>query len=338
MTKKVICPIVTLPAFKNLESRLGDKSLTYTVWHEVKGNVAENGVPYLGGFMKLNPELRQVVLNSLSEEERAVALQNIEKEEARMLKLDPLALTKKARRDFSYTVKTSDNKTLSLREKTAAMDAIVYDVAMALLNQSQASVVDVFGRSRAFIEDLRMKRIAKIDELEKKAKLDADEETILKVAKISVRSYNKILDPLAWDQLQVNAKYQLELNGIRFRTRSKSRLKHQINTSSTQELAIDSNAVSVENANTEDAVESSFDKDDTLGRDPKDYSSSQIKAMMMGIVDQGNNNLGIKTLYDQSRVYKEVLMVLTAQNDFSEKGIMEALRKESLNHLNPRLL
>lgn len=332
MARKVTCPNVNHDSYKNLLKRVEDENIAHNIWDKTHGNISNDGLPYASEFIKLDEETRSVLLRGLSPEEASVAMQNIQNEESKVTKNSPIEYIPKKNRDFTYTVKTSDGKTLSLREKTAAVDSITYEVSQALLHQKSAKVLDIMSSAKNTIitlKDVVEKDIAK---LAGKSTLTQNDEALLRALKTASRSYDKILDNGAWSQLQDNAINLLELNGIRFRSRNKRKLK--------QLLSLDDeflNSIVTEDATTQDAtdsdlVEKSFDVDDSLGKDPKEYSSAQVKAMMMGIKDFGGNNLGVTTLYDQSRVYKEVLMALTANNDFSEKGMMNTLLEESKNH------
>jgi hypothetical protein len=332
MARKVTCPNVNHDSYKNLLKRVEDENIAHNIWDKTHGNISDDGLPYASEFIKLDEEARSILLRGLSTEEASVAMQNIQNEESRVAKNSPIEYIPKKNRDFTYTVKTSDGKVLSLREKTAALDSITYEVSQALLHQKSAKVLDIMSSAKNTITTLKNAVEKDISKLAGKNQLTQNDEALLRALKTANRSYDKILDDGAWNQLQDNAINLLELNGIRFRSRNKRKLK--------QLLSLDDeflNSIVTEDATTQDAtdsdlVEKSFDVDDSLGKDPKEYSSVQVKAMMMGIKDFGSNNLGVTTLYDQSRVYKEVLMALTANNDFSEKGMMNTLLEESKKH------
>jgi len=332
MARKVTCPNVNHDSYKNLLKRVEDENIAHNIWNKTHGNISNDGLPYASEFIKLDEETRSTLLRGLSTEEASVAMQNIQNEESKVTKNSPIEYIPKKNRDFTYTVKTSDGKVLSLREKTAAVDSITYEVSQALLHQKSAKVLDIMTSAKNTITTLKDAVEKDISKLAGKSTLTQNDEALLRALKTANRSYDKILDNDAWNKLQDNAINLLELNGIRFRSRNKRKLKQLLSLDDEFLNSIVTEDATMQDATDSDVVEKSFDVDDSLGKDPKEYSSAQVKAMMMGIKDFGGNNLGVTTLYDQSRVYKEVLMVLTANNDFSEKGMMNTLLNESKNH------
>ncbi len=327
MAKKVVCPNVNHPAFRKLNDRLGGNvNLSYYIWNKTKGEISDNGLPYLDEYMKLEEDVKSLLLNGLDDSEYEAAILNIENAKDVSFKYGTDSKTKK--KDYSFRITASDGSVLSLTEKRAAIDSMTYEVTQALIVHDTVKVLDIFSSAKGKLSRYRLSVIKEYNDIVRKSDRSGDDILKAKRLKAQYVSLSKILDEEAWEKLQEAAKVKLELNGIRFRSKNKKRLRIL------EDAGVEGNPEDISTSDTEegDITEKTFDADDSLGRDPKDYSTAAVKAIMMGIQDPGSNNLGVFALHDQSYVYKQILMVLTTSNDYSRNGIMESLKKEAEKH------
>jgi len=331
MAKKIICPNVNHESFLNLHNRLGDINLAYYIWNKTNGNVSNNGLPFISDFEKLNENIKKLILKSLSEEDLDSAYNNMKNQEDLSYKYSPDQSNNRPKKDFSSRIKTSNGETLNLTEKRAGVDSILVGVTAAFIENRSPNLLEIFNKAKENISALKETILQRKLSLSNKKNKTEDDSRLIDRYDSAIRSYDRILDPMAWQSLQKEAVNSLELNGIRIRSKNKKKLRSSPNIDLNSENA-DLENLNLEETEKNDITERTFDADDSLGKDPKDFSATSIKAMFMGLLDYGKNNLGVSQLLDQSYVYKQVLMTLTSGTDNTFDGMKQLILNESKRH------
>jgi hypothetical protein len=152
MSKKIFCPNINHTSYKNLLNRVGDKSLAYYIWDKVGGNISDNGLPFAEDFRLLDARIQSIILKSLPEEHVNIALLNTEFADNLSEKYIVSMGKERAPKDFSFAIKTSDGSVLTLKEKRASIDEMVYHTSRAFISNNLVKVVDIFNIAKKTFE------------------------------------------------------------------------------------------------------------------------------------------------------------------------------------------